>query len=49
MRRCYPQIYSSDAKLLVDPSTVHVTDVDFQAALGRITPASHRASAADAR
>ncbi len=49
MRRSYPQIYDSDVKLLVDPSTVQVTEVDFTAALSRITPASHRAAAADAR
>ncbi|GAB4822033.1 hypothetical protein N2152v2_009079 [Parachlorella kessleri] len=49
LRRRYPQIYSSDDRLLLDPTAVAVEDRDFMAALGTITPASHRSAAAHAR
>lgn len=49
LRRSFPQIYSSDDKLLVDPSAVQVLRQDFDAALRAITPASGRAVATPAR
>lgn len=33
LRRVYPQIYTSDVKLLIDPSAVRVTRADFTAAM----------------
>lgn len=47
--RRYPQIYSSEDKLLVQPSQVAVERQDFLAAIASITPASHRSAAAHAR
>ena len=49
LRRRYPQIYESDDKLVIDPSQVAPTRVDFRAAMEAITPASHRAAQAHAR
>ncbi len=49
LRRSYPQIYSSDDKLLVDPRTVSVTQPDFEAAFRSITPASGRSVGSPAR
>lgn len=49
LRRAYPQIYDSDEKLLIDPSSISVEQRDFVAALACITPASHRSAAAHAR
>ena len=49
LRRRYPQIYESDDKLVIDPSQVTPTRVDFRAAMEAITPASHRAAQAHAR
>ena len=46
LRRRYPQIYESDDKLVIDPSQVTPTRVDFRAAMEAITPASHRAAQA---
>lgn len=33
LRRVYPQIYTSDVKLLIDVSAVRVTQADFTAAM----------------
>ncbi len=44
LRRCYPQVYASEARLLLDPAAVSVTAADFAAARAAITPASHRAA-----
>jgi SpoVK/Ycf46/Vps4 family AAA+-type ATPase len=33
LRRVYPQIYTSDVKLLIDVSAVRVTRADFAAAM----------------
>ena len=49
LRRSYPQIYDSDVKLLVDPTSVEVMPTDFSTALAALTPASHRSAAAHAR
>ena len=49
LRRHYPQIYEADHKLALDPGAVAVQRADFLAAVGTITPASHRSAAANAR
>ncbi|GIM05045.1 hypothetical protein Vretimale_9501 [Volvox reticuliferus] len=49
VRRRYPQIYASEDKLLVEPSSVRVEREDFLAAVAAITPASNRSAAAHAR
>lgn len=33
LRRTYPQIYNSEVKLLIDPSSVSVTRTDFATAM----------------
>jgi SpoVK/Ycf46/Vps4 family AAA+-type ATPase len=43
VRRRYPQIYSSNQKLVLDLTALHVSAADFHAALAGLTPASHRA------
>ena len=49
LRRAFPQIYASDLPLALDPAAVSVQRRDFLAALGAITPASHRSASAHAR
>ncbi|GLI60628.1 hypothetical protein VaNZ11_002825 [Volvox africanus] len=49
VRRRYPQIYASEDKLIVEPSSVRVERGDFLAAIAAITPASNRSAAAHAR
>lgn len=49
LRRCYPQIYDTDEKLLVDPANVTVTRDDFLAANSGIVPAAHRQASNHAR
>jgi hypothetical protein len=49
LRRSYPQIYTSDDKLLVDPRRVSVRQQDFEDAFRSITPASGRSVASPAR
>ena len=49
LRRRYPQIYASEQRLLVDADQVAVERADFLAALGSITPASHRSAVTHAR
>lgn len=43
LRRCYPQIYSSSRKLLLDVNSIEVTAKDFLGAMKTIVPASQRA------
>ena len=45
LRRTYPAIYESEARLDVRPADVGVTRRDFLAALGAVTPASARSAA----
>ena len=45
LRRAYPSIYESDARLDVRPSDVGVTRRDWLDALGGVTPASARSAA----
>ncbi|KAF5307164.1 hypothetical protein FQR65_LT00680 [Abscondita terminalis] len=42
LRRTYPQVYTTDYKLLLDPTCVKVEKVDFLRAKSVLTPASHR-------
>lgn len=41
-KRCYPQVYKSTAKLLIDPSKIIVEKEDFDLALSLIIPADKR-------
>mmetsp|Transcript_2762 Transcript_2762/g.4160 ORF Transcript_2762/g.4160 Transcript_2762/m.4160 type:complete len:1396 (+) Transcript_2762:65-4252(+) len=42
LRRAYPQVYSSNVRLEIDPSTLIPTKGDFAAAVSRVIPASRR-------
>ncbi|VDK47692.1 unnamed protein product [Anisakis simplex] len=42
LRRCFPQIYISDEKLVIDPTKVIVTNEHFFTAMKRIVPAASR-------
>jgi len=44
IQRRYPQIYSSDDKLKIDPSTIQVGARDFMKALDKIIPSSTRSA-----
>lgn len=44
IQRKYPQIYKSEEKLLVDPSSVKTSTGDFMLALKRIVPSSARST-----
>lgn len=44
----YPQIYSSDKKLLIDPSTIKVLAKDFMISVNKIVPSSERSAASGA-
>jgi SpoVK/Ycf46/Vps4 family AAA+-type ATPase len=44
VRRRLPQIYASDAKLVVDPSAITITLADFASAMRDIVPAAARSS-----
>lgn len=48
IQRRYPQIYSSKDKLLIDPSTIHVTARDFMKSIDKIVPSSARSTASNA-
>ncbi|KAI5801179.1 hypothetical protein EDC01DRAFT_628128 [Geopyxis carbonaria] len=48
MQRTYPQIYKSDAKLKVDPTTVNVTAKDFMVSIKKMIPSSERSSSSGA-
>lgn len=44
----YPQIYSSDRKLLIDPSKIKVLAKDFMISVNKIVPSSERSAASGA-
>lgn len=44
----YPQIYSSDEKLIIDPSTIKVLAKDFMISVNKIVPSSERSAASGA-
>ena len=45
IQRRYPQIYQSNDKLKIDPSSIHVAAKDFMKALDKIIPSSARSTA----
>uniref|UniRef100_A0A672SV13 ATPase family AAA domain-containing protein 2 n=1 Tax=Sinocyclocheilus grahami TaxID=75366 RepID=A0A672SV13_SINGR len=49
LRRCYPQIYASSQKLLLDVESISVSGRDFLSAIRKIVPASRRAVASPAK
>ena len=49
LRRCFPQIYDREERLLVDASTIKVDESDFADARRGITPAAHRSAVQHAR
>ena len=49
LRRCYPQIYEREERLLIDASTIKVEEKDFELARRGITPAAHRSAVQHAR
>ena len=49
LRRRYPQIYTSDKKLLLDVDSIEITARDFDKAMQLIVPASQRSAASPAR
>ncbi|KAK7158169.1 hypothetical protein R3I93_009389 [Phoxinus phoxinus] len=49
LRRCYPQIYASSQKLLLDVESISVSGRDFLSAMSKIVPASQRAVASPAK
>ncbi|KAK9456548.1 hypothetical protein V1511DRAFT_486369 [Dipodascopsis uninucleata] len=49
IQRRYPQIYSSNDKLLIDPSSITVTPRDFMTSLKKIIPSSARSNASNAQ
>lgn len=44
----FPQIYSSDKKLLIDPSEIRVQAKDFMISINKIVPSSERSAASGA-
>ena len=42
LRRSYPQVYESSQKLAIDMNVVRVMKVDFEKALRKIVPSTHR-------
>lgn len=44
----YPQIYSSEQKLVIDPSTIKVLAKDFMISVNKIVPSSERSAASGA-
>ena len=44
----YPQIYASDKKLVIDPSTIKVLAKDFMISVNKIVPSSERSAASGA-
>ena len=48
LRRCYPQIYTTTDKLVLDVSKIAIAAVDFHYALKRIVPTAQRSEASPA-
>nr|XP_046256103.1 ATPase family AAA domain-containing protein 2-like isoform X2 [Scatophagus argus] len=49
LRRRYPQIYSSSQKLVLDVSSIAITNKDFMSAMSKMVPASQRAVVSPAK
>lgn len=48
VQRRYPQIYSSNEKLLIDPTTIEVTPKDFMLSVKKMVPSSERSASSGA-
>ena len=48
VQRRYPQIYASNEKLLIDPTTIEVTPKDFMISVKKIVPSSERSTSSGA-
>lgn len=48
IQRTYPQIYSSDVKLVVDPSKINIAAVDFTISIKKMIPSSERSATSGA-
>ena len=48
VQRRYPQIYSSNEKLMIDPKTVEVTPKDFMISVKKMIPSSERSASSGA-
>lgn len=48
VQRRYPQIYSSNEKLLIDPKTIEVTPRDFMISVKKMVPSSERSASSGA-
>ncbi|KAI9829250.1 MAG: hypothetical protein M1819_006430 [Sarea resinae] len=44
VQRRYPQIYKSNEKLIIDPSTIKITAKDFMISVAKIVPSSERST-----
>lgn len=49
IQRTYPQIYSSNDKLVVDPEKIKITAKDFMLSVKKMVPSSERAASSGAR
>ncbi|KAM3838481.1 ATPase family AAA domain-containing protein 2-like, partial [Diretmus argenteus] len=49
LRRCYPQIYSSSQKLILDVNSIAICTRDFMSAMGKMVPAAQRAVVSPAK
>ncbi|KAI9746699.1 MAG: hypothetical protein M1818_000413 [Claussenomyces sp. TS43310] len=48
IQRTYPQIYSSNNKLVIDPETIKITAKDFMLSIKKMIPSSERATSSGA-
>lgn len=48
IQRTYPQIYSSDVKLVVDPSKINIHATDFMISIKKMVPSSERSATSGA-
>lgn len=48
VQRRYPQIYSSNEKLMIDPKTITVTPKDFMISIKKMVPSSERSASSGA-
>ena len=48
VQRRYPQIYTSNEKLLIDPKTIEVTPKDFMISVKKMVPSSERSASSGA-
>lgn len=48
IQRTYPQIYSSDVKLIVDPNKINIAATDFMISIKKMIPSSERSATSGA-